>query len=829
MNFESDETDNDENILFDNDSSTDDSEHIKNHKNVSIEKQKQSSSTQSNSSYNFSNYLEIYERIYKFYCQDEHKQWQSLFTDIIQQSSTPYQTLYILFARRLLAQYSINLNGNYIDVHILKRAARKLLKQYNLDLNDFPNLAMHEKLSFLKTLFVRKYLEAKRGDDHNNDEDDVQSWNEQIKELINDNHDLKIKLIDLFIDYTDIDSGYEWARFYNLEDFEIPEQIRIRRKEILNGATITRSMCLKPSIWSTKQLTDETYKPTILLSDIIYVELDSDVDPFLNRFECARCSVGSHLPFVGFDCETFMDPTQRTLNSQIVSTLQLASLLPSSNEYLYGIFDMLALRLQFDMKSLAELAQRMFCSRDFILLTYNYACDTSSLIENYPSMNDALIQGTAVIDLFRVQQYILENCPQIFPYYDALLNSKSRGLSELVRLCFGNPLDKSMQTSDWRKRPLKQAQLIYSDLLIFSPSLLTTIIPQIQCPSWIVSALIVDLDPLIQSFTVLFGTALNQIYRYNNSLELIQSFKYTTLYSSCLFRHMNGSIIFAAGTVFGELILYQQDSNDHFHEKSTISDHNGAIFSITYHDNLLCTVGDDRTVKLYRFHDNLELLASFFAHEARIWQSCLTSKHILTCGEDSSIRLWSHKSTGEILRCFSVHRCKSAWCMDILRDNNDNKPLIIISGWSDGGVRRYHPDDVPIDSVENILLNQIAVNDYPRNVIFLNSLTMIVQTNGGQLLKVDNQNVTSFYDGRNSLKNGYAKMCVASDGNQYIAIGSLDGFVFIFDQNGIIINQFQIDSNKNNKILQILWLNNTLSSKLLVCVPDGIMVNRKKF
>ncbi|CAF3369269.1 unnamed protein product [Rotaria sp. Silwood1] len=59
---------------------------------------------------------------------------------------------------------------------------------------------------------------------------------------------------------------------------------------------------------------------------------------------------------------------------------------------------------------------------------------------------------------------ILEHCPQVFPYYDALLNSKSRGLSELVRLCFGKPLDKSMQTSDWRKRPLKPAQLIYSVL-----------------------------------------------------------------------------------------------------------------------------------------------------------------------------------------------------------------------------------------------------------------------------------------------------------------------------------------------------------------------------
>ncbi|CAF3296982.1 unnamed protein product, partial [Rotaria sp. Silwood2] len=199
---------------------------------------------------------------------------------------------------------------------------------------------------------------------------------------------------------------------------------------------------------------------------------------------------------------------------------------------------------------------------------------------------------------------------------------------------------------------------------------------------------------------------------------------------------MNESIIFAAGTVFGQLILYEQDSNDYFHEKSNVSHHNGAIFGITYYENFLCTVGDDRTVKLYKFHNNLELLASFFAHEARIWQSCLTSTYILTCGEDSSIRLWSHKSTGEILRCFSVHRCKSVWCMDILRDNDNNKPLIIISGWSDGGVRRYHLDDVPIDSQEVILLNNIIQNDYPRNVIFLNSIIMIVQMNSGQLLKI---------------------------------------------------------------------------------------------
>jgi len=42
----------------------------------------------------------------------------------------------------------------------------------------------------------------------------------------------------------------------------------------------------------------------------------------------------------------------------------------------------------------------------YFIVAYNYAGDTSSLIENYPSMSDALMQGTAIIDLFRVQQYV---------------------------------------------------------------------------------------------------------------------------------------------------------------------------------------------------------------------------------------------------------------------------------------------------------------------------------------------------------------------------------------------------------------------------------------
>lgn len=36
------------------------------------------------------------------------------------------------------------------------------------------------------------------------------------------------------------------------------------------------------------------------------------------------------------------------------------------------------------------------------------------------------------------------------------------GLSNLVRLCFGKPLDKSQQLSNWEFRPLRQAQIMYA-------------------------------------------------------------------------------------------------------------------------------------------------------------------------------------------------------------------------------------------------------------------------------------------------------------------------------------------------------------------------------
>jgi ribonuclease D len=44
------------------------------------------------------------------------------------------------------------------------------------------------------------------------------------------------------------------------------------------------------------------------------------------------------------------------------------------------------------------------------------------------------------------------------------LSEKERGLSELVRLCFGKPLNKSEQMSNWEKRPMRKSQKTYAGI-----------------------------------------------------------------------------------------------------------------------------------------------------------------------------------------------------------------------------------------------------------------------------------------------------------------------------------------------------------------------------
>jgi hypothetical protein len=280
--------------------------------------------------------------------------------------------------------------------------------------------------------------------------------------------------------------------------------------------------------------------------------------------------------------------------------------------------------------------------------------------------------------------------------------------------------------------------------------------------------------------------------------------------------------------------------------------HQGVIFDIEYNasGNYMFSVSDDRSINIYKLEftssqsESIQgsLYTRFYGHEARVWKSLsfvderTDTLYLCSIGEDLRCCLWSVTDRQLIHRFGSMKKSsKNIWCICF-----NSSSQHIITGWGDGGLRRFDlrshlcnkSPTLDINSQEmNVAAAAVATTttttvaeaavardeskftideaatsggnadgdsiewdlsyecekDFIRNIVLLNN-RVICCTNLGclYLIKIESGNSSSSI-GKNQkllfksvLLTNYNVMAKVKIGNEWcLAIGTLKGFIYL--------------------------------------------------
>ncbi|KAL7751507.1 WD repeat-containing protein 6 [Sorochytrium milnesiophthora] len=221
------------------------------------------------------------------------------------------------------------------------------------------------------------------------------------------------------------------------------------------------------------------------------------------------------------------------------------------------------------------------------------------------------------------------------------------------------------------------------------------------------------------------------------------------LYAAKCYGQDVGTVRIAVGTVFNEILLWDMASprtpSGEARVLRRLRGHEGVIFSLEFSPNgeYLASVSDDRSIRLWSMsNDSNGASRAFFGHTARVWQCTLTDDLLFSVAEDSTCRLWRYAGQAEedeAIGCWEGHEGKNVWSVAVNASRS-----VVATGGNDAGIRLWSLASVhttTIDYEDQMLTVRLPKHAETlggiRNAVLMGSDRIIAATHSGQLCLYD--------------------------------------------------------------------------------------------
>ncbi|XP_031636670.1 exonuclease mut-7 homolog [Contarinia nasturtii] len=333
----------------------------------------------------------------------------------------------------------------------LSKLIKRLVKQYNISDDAIPNVAKGTIRGQLQFLIRKNYGEKSLSKD---------SWREMVLQIVQKTAELnlKLELIDGCLFNNDMNEAAYWAKYFNVPISELPLVVQEHIKE--NRDSVQRKSCNKKcdqndnkrnSPKRNENRSDPNRYYQLKLSPsanfISYVDRRGSFDEMLGYL--------SRQPLVAFDAE--WNPIKTTFN-------ELALIQCATTDRIF-LIDVTSSDITIDCWN--KLATNIFNNLEILKLAFSPLADLKLFQRLMPAFSVSVQMMQSYLDLQALWQKLIQTPNFKFPYEDDEKLETGGALSNLVQLCFGKPLDKSNQFSNWNNRPLREEQIIYAALDAF--------------------------------------------------------------------------------------------------------------------------------------------------------------------------------------------------------------------------------------------------------------------------------------------------------------------------------------------------------------------------